>query len=164
MSDARGIARGPRGSDRPDDFDWRVRAHIYAAFGRSGKAPSVDDLAALTGTSVERVKGSLLELHAAHELAARDGGDGVWMAHPFSAVVTDYPVTTPDVTCHANCAWDALGVPAILGTDGWTETRCPATDELIAFGVEEGSVAGDEDVVIHLLTPLRHAWDDIGFT
>lgn len=164
MSDFRGFARGPEGSDPPDDFDWTVRTHVYAAFGRSGKAPSVGDLAALTGASPGRVKASLLKLQEAHEVAARDGGEGVWMAHPFSAVPTAYPVQTPDFTCHANCAWDALGVPAILGTDGWTDTRCAATDEPVAFGVEKGGVVGDEAVIIHLLTPLRHAWDDIGFT
>lgn len=164
MKEFAGYARGPNDTASLGRFDWLVRTQVYASFGRSGEAPSVDDLAAITGSSPSRVRSSLVKLHDAHELAALDGGDGVWMAHPFSAVPTAYPVETPDFECSANCAWDALGVPAILGTDATVRTTCPASDEPIELGVERGSVVGDEDVVIHLLTPLRHAWDDIGFT
>lgn len=164
MSEFPGYARGPKDEATLGTFDWLVRTQVYASFGRSGDAPSVDDLAATTGSSPSRVRSSLVKLHGAHEIAARDGGDGVWMAHPFSAVPTGYPVETPDVECYANCAWDALGVPAILGTDATIRTTCPASGEPIELGVERGSVDGDEGVVIHLLTPLRNAWDDIGFT
>ena len=65
--------------------------------------------------------------------------------------------------CWANCAWDALGVPAILGTDGWTTAPCAESGDTLEFGVRGGALEGD-DGVIHLVTPLRHAWDDIGFT
>jgi hypothetical protein len=66
------------------------------------------------------------------------------------------------MTCYANCAWDALGVPAILGTDGWTQTRCPESGVPMEFGVRDGQAAGN--AVIHLVTPPRDAWLDIGFT
>ena len=67
------------------------------------------------------------------------------------------------MTCYANCAWGALGVPAILGTDGWTRTRCQESGVPMEFGVRDGQLAGD-DGVIHLVTPPRDAWLDIGFT
>ena len=85
------------------------------------------------------------------------------MANPFSATETEYPVETPNMTCYANCAWGALGVPAILGTDGWTRTRCQESGVPMEFGVRDGQLAGD-DGVIHLVTPPRDAWLDIGFT
>lgn len=164
MSRFPGYARGPRNDDPPSDFDWGVRTLVYGAFARSGTAPSIDDLVAFTGATPGRIKASLRKLEDAHELATDPDDGGVWMAHPFSAVTTDYPVETSAMMCHANCAWDALGVPAILGTDGWTRTKCAGSGEPIEFGVERSKVVGDADVVIHLVTPLRRVWDDIGFT
>ena len=32
-----------------------------------------------------------------------------WMANPFSATETEYPVETPNMTCYANCAWLDIG-------------------------------------------------------
>jgi hypothetical protein len=164
MSEFAGYARGPNGEATLGSFDWLVRNQVYASFAQSGEAPSVADLAAIAGSSPSRVKSSLLKLHDAHEIAARDGGDGVWMAHPFSAVPTGYAVETPRFSCYANCAWDALGIPAILGEDVTIETACPASGEPVELEVEGDSVIGPDDVVVHLLTPLRDAWDDIGFT
>jgi hypothetical protein len=164
MTDFAGFARGPRGADPPDAFDWGLRTHVYATFARSGKAPSVDDLSAVTGAPSARVTASLRSLAEARELVLDPERREIRMAHPFSAVPTDFSVETPDFTCWANCAWDALGVPAILGADASIRTTCPATGDALEFGVEKRKVVGSDDVVVHLLTPLRKAWEDIGFT
>lgn len=164
MNDFAGYARGPQGEVSLTDFDWMVRTQVYASFGRSGTTLSAQDLAAFTGSSSSRVKGALLKLQDARELVIDDTGERVLMAHPFSGVPTDFPVETSDFTCHANCAWDALSIPALLRCDGWTRTTCPASGEAIEFGVKRWNVEGDDGVVVHLLTPLRRAWDDIGFT
>jgi hypothetical protein len=146
----------------PDDFDWSVRTHVYRSFADTGRAPAIPQIAATLGTTEHRVRTALDRLFDAHELALR--GDGaVWMANPFSAVPTAYPVRTPTMACWANCAWDALGVPAMLETDGWTTTACAESGVPLHFGVEDGRLRGD-DAVIHLVTPLRDAWVDIGFT
>ncbi len=158
---AGGEPSGGAGS-APDDFDWGVRAHVYRVFAQTGRAPAVAQIAAEVGSTEHRVRTALGRLFAAHEIAVRSDGS-VWMANPFSAVPTAYPVRTPTVTCWANCAWDALGVPAILETDGWTSTVCAGSGTPLEFGVEGGALRGD-DGVIHLVTPLRDAWVDIGFT
>ncbi len=163
MSDFAGSAQASADGS-PGDFDWLVRAQVYAGFARDGRCPTLDDLTALTDASASRVRASLLTLHAAHQLAVSEDGGSVLMAHPFSARPTAYPVQTRDFTCYANCAWDALAVPVVLGKDGWTSTSCAATGTPLQFGVKDGTVEGDTDAVIHFLTPLRHAWDDIGFT
>ena len=147
----------------PTDFDWDVRARIYQSFATTGGAPALPALAAECATTVHEIRGSLERLFDAHEIAPLPNGEGVWMANPFSAVPTDYVVTTPTITCYANCAWDALGVPAILGTDGWTRTVCAESGEPMSFGVRDGRLEGGEGL-IHLVTPLRDAWIDIGFT
>lgn len=146
----------------PDDFDWHVRALVYDTFARAGRAPAIAELAARVGTTEHRIARSLQRMEEAHELALLPGG-GVWMANPFSAVPTAYPVETPEMACWANCAWDALGVPAILETDGWIRTRCAESRTPLEFGVRDGRLEGD-DGVIHLVTPIRDAWVDIGFT
>ena len=150
-------------STTPTDFDWAVRSRIYRSFADTGNAPVVPELAAAAGGTEHQVRTSLQTLYAAHEIAPLPDGNGVWMANPFSGVPTDYLVETPEMTCYANCAWDALGVPAILESDGWTRAHCAESGEELVFGIENGRLAGDAGV-IHLVTPIRDAWVDIGFT
>lgn len=164
MNEFDGYARGPRDGVSLGDFDWMVRTQVYASFARSGRCPSLDDLAAVTGASPSRVRGSLLALQDAHQLSLTEGGEAVLMAHPFSAVPTAYPVETSDFTCHANCAWDAVAIPAVLRRDGWTRTTCPSSGEPLEYGVKNWKVEGHAETVVHFLTPLRRAWVDIGFT
>jgi len=145
------------------DFDWAVRAEIYRVFAQRGSAPVLPEIAAAVGSTELQVRNALQALFEAHEIAPLPNGAGVWMANPFSGVPTDFVVQTPEMTCYANCAWDALGVPAILGTDGWTRAHCAESGEPLEFGVRGGELSGD-DGVIHLVTPVRDAWVDIGFT
>ncbi|HAC04973.1 MAG TPA: hypothetical protein DCF71_03785 [Gemmatimonadetes bacterium] len=147
----------------PSEFDWSMRSEIYRVFAETGASPTSEQLAASLHASPEQITASLAALYDAHEIAPTSGGSGVWMANPFSATETEYPVETAHMTCYANCAWDALGLPAILGTDGWTRTRCQQSGVAMEFGVRDGQLEGD-DGVIHLVTPPRDAWLDIGFT
>lgn len=142
---------------------WAVRTAIYRTFGERGSAPQVAEIAAEVGGTEHTVKAALQALFEAHEIAPLPNGAGVWMANPFSGVPTDYVVQTPHMSCYANCAWDALGVPAILDVDGWTRTHCAESGVAMEFGIRDGALQGDSGV-IHLVTPIRHAWDDIGFT
>jgi hypothetical protein len=146
----------------PTDFDWAVRTEIYRVFGERGSAPAIAELAAEVGGTEHQVREALRHLFEAHEIAPLPSGQGVWMAHPFSGVQTDYVVRTPAMSCYANCAWDALGVPAIMGSDGWTHTQCAESGEAMEFGIRQGKLEGNG--VIHLVTPLRDAWVDIGST
>ena len=145
------------------EFDWAVRTRIYRGFAETGSSPVIPEIAAAVGGTEFQVRESLQRLYAVHEIAPLPDGSGVWMANPFSGVPTEYVVETPDITCYANCVWDALGVPAILGTDGWTRTKCAQSGVPLEFGVENGSLRGDGSVM-HLVTPIRDAWVDIGFT
>jgi len=83
------------------------------------------------------------------------------MAHPFSAVATDFLVRIGDRHWFANCVWDGLSILALLG-DGTLDTHSPASDELIRLHVSAGKVLGD--TLVHFLVPARRFWDDIGFT
>jgi hypothetical protein len=67
------------------------------------------------------------------------------------------------MACYANCAWDALGVAAILESDERVETRCAQSGKALEYVVQDGTLLRG-DGVIHLVTPVRDAWIDIGFT
>lgn len=150
-------------TDAPTELDWAVRASIYESFATTGRPPAIGALAARHGLTEHRIRTSLERLFSAHEIAPLPNGGGVWMANPFSGIPTDFVVETAEMSCWANCAWDALGVPAITGTDGWIRTHCAQSGDPLEFGIEGGVLTGDQGV-IHLLTPIRDAWVDIGFT
>ncbi len=88
-------------------------------------------------------------------------GESVRMAHPFSAIESDFVVTIGGRIWFANCVWDGLSILALLG-DGALETHSPATGEQIMLTVDDGLVYGD--AIVHFLVPARQFWDDIVFT
>ena len=84
------------------------------------------------------------------------------MANPFSAVPTAYRVHAAGRWWYGNCAWDALGICAALGTDGRVETSCPDCGEAISFDVRDRR-PDDERLLFHCLVPASRWWDDIVF-
>jgi hypothetical protein len=143
--------------------DWRVRGAVYKHFVATARSPSVTDLEHALGLTATEVAASLRTLDALHHIALAPGSLNVWMANPFSSSPTEYAADTPNGRYWTNCAWDALGVPAILGIDSWTQTRCQETGTPIAFGVRDGAlIAGDE--VIHIAVGVSQFYDNIGFT
>ena len=143
--------------------DQKVRLSIYEHIVETGIAPTTDNLAGHLGVSREELDSSLLRLTSNRALVLFPNTNEIWMAHPFSAVPTPYPVETKRITYYANCAWDALGIPALLKVDSLTETTCVDCQESLTIGVA-GNKLIDFDYVIHFAIPPRHFWDDVGFT
>jgi hypothetical protein len=145
------------------DFDWLVRGSIYRYFIHTTEPPSMNYLAESVHATEDEVADSLRRLDARHHIALAPGSLNVWMANPFSAFPTEYPAETPKGRYWTNCAWDAMGVPAIIDTDSWTRTRCQETGVPIEFGVKDGKlVAGNE--VIHIAVRVSEFYNNIGFT
>ena len=86
----------------------------------------------------------------------------VWMAHPFSAVPTAYPVAMAGRTYWANCAWDAAGVLSLVGGDGECRTQCADCGQEITIAVRDGRVHGDG--VVHYAVPPKRFWENVAFT
>lgn len=142
-------------------FERQVRAAVIQTLRDSARAPSAAQLAATLGTTPAAVSAALHSLADAHRLALRPGTDSVWMAHPFSAVATDFVVRIGRRRWFANCMWDGLAILALLG-DGTLDTHSAASGEAMRFAVARGRVSGDG--LVHFLVPARSFWDDIGFT
>lgn len=144
------------------DFAWRLRGHLYRRTRDIGAVPSRADLSTDLRANQDEVDGALHFLSARHVLALDETGE-VWMAHPFSAVPTPYRVETAMGEYWANCAWDALAIPLLLGTDGRTATTCPHSGARFDLTMTRGW-AGPREAVVRLAVPVRDFWDDIGFT
>jgi hypothetical protein len=145
------------------ELDRTVRWLVYRHFIDTGLPPSTPMLVRETGTSQLAVEKSLGRLAAEHALVLAPGSFSIWMAHPFSALPTGYPVQVGQIQYWANCAWDALGIPAMLGTDSTTVTLCPDCGESCILRAEGDTIEPGESVV-HFLVPAKHFWEDIGFT
>ena len=147
---------------RTEGFAWRLRGHLYRRVRDSGAIPTRAELANQPGTTDTEVDDALRFLTDSHVLVLDQQGE-VLMAHPFSAVRTPYRVETPGGDYWANCAWDAIAIPLLLGTDGRTPTTCPQSGADLDLTVTQGR-AGPRGAVIRFAVPVRAFWDDIGFT
>ena len=144
-----------------NDFERQVRETVFQTLRDTGRPPSPSSIAASLGVATADVTSALHSLADGHRLVLRPGTDEVWMAHPFSAIPTDFVVRSRGREWFANCAWDGLAILALVG-DGTLTTRSPATGEPIVFAASGGRVSGD--AVVHFLVPPRRFWEDIGFT
>ena len=144
-----------------NDFERHVRAHVIQTLRDTSAAPSAATIASVLGSSEAEVCLALRCLADEHRLVLLPGTDSVWMAHPFSAVVTDFLVRIGDRSWYANCVWDGLSIIALLG-DGALDTHSPATREPMRFSVTEGRMEGEG--LVHFLAPAKAFWEDIAFT
>lgn len=147
-----------------DEVDPRIRNHMYSSFVRDGAAPTVSATAAALGLTGADVEAALRRLHDAHALVLHPGTTEVRMLNPFSAVETPHRVEAGGRRWFANCAWDALGIPAALHADARIETRCPDCSEPLELEVRGGELVRGAGVLVHFVVPARRWWDDIGFT
>jgi hypothetical protein len=140
-----------------DTLLTRLRWEIYRRWAETGRAPLAGELAAALTCPVGEIEEGLRALAAGHVIVLVPGTCAIAMAHPFSGVPTAYTVRSGSLQYWANCAWDALGIAAILGRD----TEAP-TEEL-DLSVRDGEPVSASGV-IHLLVPARRFWDDIADT
>ncbi|UFS72068.1 alkylmercury lyase family protein [Geomonas sp. RF6] len=144
-----------------NDFERHVRAYVIQTLRDTSVAPSAATIASALGSSEGDVCLALQRLADEHRLVLLPGTESVWMAHPFSAIPTDFLVRIGDRSWYANCVWDGLSILALMG-DGVLETHSPATGEPMRFSVTEGRVEGEG--LVHFLVPAKAFWEDIAFT
>ena len=129
---------------------------------RSGTPPLASEVAASLNVDVTEVRESFARLAAAHVIVLQPGSGEILMAPPFSAVPTPFRVVAGATSFFANCIWDALGIPAMLKSDGVVTTSCGDCGAAMQVHVANGSVSGEG--LLHFALPAREWWDDIVFT
>jgi hypothetical protein len=143
--------------------DRALRHWIYSRIVRTGSVPSIREISRERGETPSALQQSLKRLGDGHAFALVPESGEIWMAHPFSAVPTPYRVDTAGAGYWANCAWDALAIPSMLGVDAKVETRCPDCSESLTYEFCGGDLRAAVGVV-HFAIPPSRFWQNIGFT
>jgi hypothetical protein len=145
------------------DQEQRAKLAIYEHFAAAGRRPTVADVAASTGVSVAEAREIFARLRTQRVLVLEADGESIRMAPPFSGVETQHRVVAGGVSYYANCAWDALGIPAALRRAGTVFSRCEQSLVPLELAVsEQGPEASDW--LFHCVVPAAKWWEDIVFT
>ena len=147
-----------------DELDLRIRNQVYASFVGEGRAPTTAETATALGLGEEEVAAAYRRLHDAHALVLHPGTTELRMLNPFSVVETPHRVEAGGGSWFANCAWDALGIPAALHTDGGVASECPDCGEQLELEVQNGELVRGNELLVHFVVPARQWWADIAFT
>jgi hypothetical protein len=140
-----------------------VRLYIYAQMIETSSAPSAEETATALDRPLEAVVAAYRTLAEQKALVLRRDSNTIWMAAPFSNVHTPFTVIAGGRAYYANCAWDALGVPAVLNRDARIFTTCGDCGGAIERKIASGRVI-DPRGIVHFALPARNWWDDVGFT
>jgi hypothetical protein len=146
-----------------DELDREVRLSVYRHFVRTGRAPSLSETSGDVGVDPAAISPSLERLDANRVLVLHPTTRQLWMAMPFSAVPTEFRVTSGERAWWANCAWDAFGISAMLQIPVEITTSCTDCGDPLAVRTT-GRALSDSSGVIHFAVPAAEWWDDIGFT
>ena len=107
----------------------------------------------------DEARATYARLDRRHALFLDPGTDTIRMAHPFSGVPTPFRVHAGGHAYWANCAWDALGIPAALHADAAIEAALAEDDAPVRLAIEGGRVRGHGEVV-HVLRRFQTWYDD----
>jgi hypothetical protein len=146
-----------------DDHET-LRLAVYRGFAATGRAPSLDELAALTGSHADAVREGLRELARQRHLVL-DDEDAIVMAHPFSSVPLGFSVMGSRTLWWGGCSWDAFAIPHLVPDDPevLVATRCPACGTPHAWVVGRDAPPHGAEVA-HFLIPVARMWDDVVHT
>lgn len=145
------------------DFNASVKLTIYRHFARTGRTPVATEVAEILRVDPEAIRQSYAELRGSRVLWLEPDGLTIRMAPPFSGVPTQHRVEAGGQSWFANCAWDALGIPAALRRVAVVHSTCGHSGEPLRLEV---GLDGPEPSpwVFHCLVPAAHWWDDLVFT
>jgi hypothetical protein len=147
-----------------NELDLRIRNHVYSSFTSSGAAPSPAETAAALELPQEEVAEAYARLHDGHALVLEPETTRIRMLNPFSAVETPHRVEAAGRSWFANCAWDALGIPAALHVDGTIDSECADCAAPLELAVRDRRLVRGAELLVHFVVPARRWWDDIAFT
>ncbi len=145
------------------DFDTRVKHAIYQHVARQATLPTVEDVAQSVAAPVSDVRAAYGRLAAHRMLVLEPDRERIRMAPPFSGVPTPHAVEVGGRSYFANCAWDALGIPAALHESGLVRSSCPDCGEALRLEIHADG-PGPSSWLFHCAVPAARWWADIVFT
>jgi len=144
-------------------FDTDVKLAVYRHIAAAARTPTVGEVAESVGATPGEVREAYERLYRNRVLVLEPDGTTIRMAPPFSGVATQHRVRISDKEYFANCAWDALGVPAALHAPAEVLSRCEQSREPIHLRVREDG-PDPEPCVVHFAVPAALWWKDIVYT
>ena len=139
--------------------DWAIRLFVYQHFVDHTQPPTVNETAAHFGLSTEEATNAYQRLHDNHTLFLAPATHDILMANPLSAVETPFKVHINGRRLWANCAWDSLGIPAMLHTDAHIEVSL-SDGKTISYAIENDQLKADGGLV-HFPLPFNRWYDDL---
>src|SRR5688572_2726015 len=141
------------------DLDTEVKLAIYRTTAETGTPPTACSVAARTGSDVDAVREAFRRLRARRVLWLEPDGETIRMAPPFSGIPTQHVVSVDGIEYFANCAWDALAIPAALRRPGLVRSECAESREPLRLEV---GLDGPEPStwLSHCVVPAATGWDD----
>jgi len=148
--------------EQTQEFDARVRVFTYRYMLRNEKSPAIREIAAALHCPAAKVRGALARLSESHAFMQQENGE-LWRVAPFSCTPTAFPVTVGKRSWFANCIWDALGIPAMLGKDAEIQAACGCCNYDMPLQIHNGKLSSTQGVV-HIAVPAREWYKDVVFT
>jgi alkylmercury lyase-like protein len=145
------------------DFDTNVRLAVYHYFASTGQAPLLAHVAAQCGCSEDDVRAGFARLRATRVLLLEPDGETIRMAPPFSGVPTPHTVEVGRQAYFANCAWDALGIPAALHREAVVHSSCGQSGAGLRLEVGPDGPEPSQ-WLFHCQVPAARWWADLVFT
>ena len=142
----------------------QLRVAVYDGFRRSGRAPNLDELAAILDAGETAIRRGLEELAGARHLVL-DASGNIVMAHPFAAVPLGFSVMGRNTLWWGGCCWDSFALGHLLPEEDGVlvATTCPGCGTAGAWTVDRNAPP-TSNWVAHFLVPVAHMWDDVVHT
>lgn len=140
--------------------DWQIRRYAYTYFIEHARPPTHEQAAEHFALAPEEGRLAYQRLNEAHQFFLQPGGDAIRMASPLSAVPTPFSVSSRGRTYWANCAWDSLGIPALLHADARIAAHLALTGETVTYAVKDGELLADP-FIVHFPLPFHRWYEDL---
>ena len=146
-----------------ESFDAKLRFYTYQHFVQHARAPKVSEAAQALGVAEFEARAGYQRLTEGHAIMLTEPNGELWRVAPFSAIPTAFPVCSGASSWFANCAWDALGIPAALHQDAVSNAACGCCNREMPLEIKGGRILQTEGL-IHISVPARSWYEDVVFT
>lgn len=146
--------------------DWQIRLAIYEQFVALERPPTPSEIAEHFAMSEHEARSTFKRLQDGHAILLRPNTTDILMANPLSGIPTAFRVTCNKRQLYANCAWDSVGIPAMLHADAeivGAYSHGDGRHDPARYAISNGELTGD-DGLVHFPLPFRNWYDDLVHT
>ncbi len=145
------------------EFDILTRFLVNRFFVEHGHAPRTADLVQTLGCADKEVLASFQRLVENHKLVLYPNSQDIWVAHPFSAIQTNYWVQAGERGWWGNCGFCSLGIAAMIKEDVTIKTCAGCEGESLIIEIEKGKIKS-KGCCMHVPLPISKWHDNIIYT